>query len=280
MNTPRALSLSNTAGNYIEGDIPGLPQSNSPFSMEAWVKMPQAASAAQSVINYGSRNVGQRRTLFINILGQLCFVGEYNDVVGTTNVRDGQWHHLAITFNGTIMRLYVDGVVDSTGYKTLATFGTNIRIGRAIGDGEEFNGQIDEVRVWNYARTSSDINTFMRRQVPVPQSGLVAYYQFNQGIPEGNNFGIFKIVATVGSNLDIIGLLRTGNTSNFVTYTGPAITQKNCTGLVLVNGYFQVTYLPTYSIFNLTCNVGYVLSGCSGVICQDGQDITLGPCTK
>lgn len=177
------------------------------------------------------------------------------------------------------MYLYVDGVLDATGNKYLATSSTNVRIGRVIdNDGEYFDGYMDEVRVWNYARSSSEINVFKYRQVSASEPGLVAYYQFNQGIPDGDNTGISKIIATVGADLNIVSLSRTGSSSNFVTYTGPnTAPATNCTPYTCLlpsipNGSFSSTNGTNHgSVFTFSCNAGFVLSGQASAVCNYSQ---------
>ena len=44
-----------------------------------------------------------------------------------------------------------------------------------------FNGIIDEVRIWNIARSQNDIQEYMYKQLTGTESGLVAYWQFNEG---------------------------------------------------------------------------------------------------
>ncbi len=60
-----------------------------------------------------------------------------------------------------------------------------------------FNGSIDEVRVWNTARSSEDINNYKSVEVDPASTGLVAYYRLNQGTAGGDNSTItYAIDAT------------------------------------------------------------------------------------
>lgn len=93
----------------------------------------------------------------------------YADGAGTAgvssvnNVNDGAWHHGAAVYDrtGSLLRLYVDGKADNTvtlGAITLTDAG-NLNIGRKLlsGAGDYFNGLIDDVRIYNYARTAEQI---------------------------------------------------------------------------------------------------------------------------
>jgi len=77
---------------------------------------------------------------------------------------DNNWHFATSTYNGTTIRLYVDGkLVNSstgTGTGTIYYSGNAIGIGRdADNSSSYFTGQIDDVRIYNYALTSEQIKT-------------------------------------------------------------------------------------------------------------------------
>jgi hypothetical protein len=92
-----------------------------------------------------------------------------------------QWHHWAGTYDGQIMALYIDGqevsYVNVT--KTLSTYGSELLIGMYWY--EWFLGVMDEVRIWNLARTQLEIQNYMHQELTGSESGLVGYWQFNEG---------------------------------------------------------------------------------------------------
>jgi len=79
----------------------------------------------------------------------------FNNIIGTTNINDGQWHHVMAINNGTNLKIYIDGVLDNSntnGNLINTTFATpNINIGRRSYSGIEgyFSGSIDEVAIWS-----------------------------------------------------------------------------------------------------------------------------------
>lgn len=79
-----------------------------------------------------------------------------------TGVWDGNWHHIAGTYNGSTLRLYVDGSEVGTGKSVTKTIGYNstsagkLYIG-SYGAAYYFTGEIDEVRVWDEALTASQL---------------------------------------------------------------------------------------------------------------------------
>lgn len=135
------------------------------------------------------------------------------------------WHHIAYVGNGTTLSLYVDGQLKSTDGSATSNYGSSadkFNIGAAVWDntGNEFNGIIDEVRVWNVARTQTEIQDNMNTEIdPTTATGLVAYYKFDQGIPTGDNTGLLTLPDLKGNNNGTLANFSLGNgnsTSNFI----------------------------------------------------------------
>ena len=89
------------------------------------------------------------------------------------------------------MKLYVNGVLQvSTNPFTNAPCATNdITTLGTWGDANirHFNGSMDEVRLWNFARTQAAVQADMKHELTGTESGLIAYYNFNQGESGGSN---------------------------------------------------------------------------------------------
>ena len=128
-----------------------------------------------------------------------------------------QWQHIAGTYDGKRMRLYVNGIaIDSFDVATSIT-NTASSINLTIGDHtgtyqRRFQGLIDEVRIWKTCRTSSQIKANMNDEFCSAQTGLRAYYKFNQGKAAGNN-------VSTKNTTDLSGFKNTGTMQNFA-WTG------------------------------------------------------------
>jgi hypothetical protein len=97
----------------------------------------------------------------------------------------GQWTHLAASYDGTTLRFYVNGVLENS-LVTAFTVNTSrpLRIGAGTTETTPnyyFPGVVDEVKIWNYARNVNQINNYKNINLPVPQTGLQSYYQFESG---------------------------------------------------------------------------------------------------
>jgi hypothetical protein len=96
------------------------------------------------------------------------------------NLQSNRWYHAAaVNSNGT-RTLYVNGVVRSiSGTPITVQANTDeLRLGCDYSS-RYFNGQMDEVRIWNVIRSEAEIRDAMHRQLSGSEPGLVAYYNFN-----------------------------------------------------------------------------------------------------
>ena len=83
-----------------------------------------------------------------------------------------------------------------------------------------FLGEIDEVRIWDVARTAEEINTFIEEELVENQEDLLRYFDFNQGTPGADNSGISRVFDysnVVGRHGFLNNFSLTGNSSNFVS---------------------------------------------------------------
>ncbi|MFN5319110.1 MAG: LamG-like jellyroll fold domain-containing protein [Bacteroidia bacterium] len=131
------------------------------------------------------------------------------------------WQHFAMSYNGSMLRLYINGVqVDSlpasgflgeTGGDLMAGFlYFNPTVNYAL------DGQIDEVGLWNRALSNEEIACLYSGAISLTSPGLLACLRFNEGMPAGDNTSITEIVNLVGApNATLSGLALTGESSNY-----------------------------------------------------------------
>lgn len=113
--------------------------------------------------------------------------GSLYDLVGSTNIADGQWHHIAMTSDGTNWKLYVDGVeedsrVTPTGNFTSSSMYEPFTIGKTQYDGGYFNGCVKEVSFWNAVRPDTTIaNDYSRnREFSGSEKNLIGYWKVDE----------------------------------------------------------------------------------------------------
>ncbi|PJA55072.1 MAG: hypothetical protein CO167_00275, partial [Candidatus Marinimicrobia bacterium CG_4_9_14_3_um_filter_48_9] len=198
-NNPKAQATNTTPAPNYALDFDGsndyisvaanasLGMGGSSFTLEMWVKSSSTHSSWVLPLEYGNWTTGTYQfasntstTMKVNFNGSSS--GGASD---TTDWTDDKWHHFAGVFDNTndLLILYYDGVnvaevaeTNAPGSATLPLY-----IGSRGGSSLFYNGQMDEVRVWNVARSEADIQANMCKKLVGSESGLVAYYQMTNG---------------------------------------------------------------------------------------------------
>ena len=101
---------------------------------------------------------------------------------------DGVWHHAAVTYDGTTWNLYLDGNPDGSlavGRPANALNNVVTTVGTALTTTNiaagSFAGVVDEVRIWNVARTAGQILADKNNEITGPTAGLIGRWGLNEG---------------------------------------------------------------------------------------------------
>jgi len=226
-NNPQNALNFDGVNDYVDATATatGLPQGNAPRTMEAWIKTTSTA-AFINILSWGRTATKMRSSMGLRT-NHLAFVSAFYDLDGSIIINDGSWHHVAVSFDGTTMSLYVDGVLDvSSNMSLLNTTDQNLLIGTIAlpYTGEYWDGDIDEVRIWSVARTQTEIQNNMNNGNLSPSTtGLVALYHFDQGTGGGNNSSETTLIDATANNIDgtLINFALTGSGSNWVGSSSP-----------------------------------------------------------
>jgi hypothetical protein len=113
------------------------------------------------------------------------------------NIQANTWYHVAnvCDYNTAIdtiyMTTYVNGVAGTTAafYEPIGRFippSNTLRLGLAgftatTSDATSLKGSLDELRIWDHARTPEQINRYKDKRLRCKETGLVAYYRMNEG---------------------------------------------------------------------------------------------------
>ncbi len=193
--------------------------------------------------------------------------GTFFDI--TSNVLTlNQWQHLALTYDGSVLKLYHNGTLAGSvaANGSLANANVPLHIGKVKFSSDDFylDGKVDEVRFWNTVRTCAEIDHFKDCELAGTETGLVAYYQFNQGFAGGNNTAETSLTATTGPNGTFSGFALNGSTSNFLA-TGGVTTGNACTGNApALTAYYPDTDMDTFgddnatAVYDCVAPMGYV----------------------
>lgn len=207
----RVLNLNGESDFVCVADSPSLHSFTDAITIEAWVK------TASFAPDNGHINCVLRKDL---TAGDEDFLLRFRTIDGgawlemSPGVKVGlvradhdfevdKWYHLAATYNGSTIAAYVNGdrVASETAMGELSIDKADLFIGRGdpeYSSGEFFHGMIDEIRLWNVARSETEIRETMKIRLAGTEKGLVAYWNFDDGtandLTANGNHGLFPLV--------------------------------------------------------------------------------------
>ncbi|MCB2003664.1 MAG: LamG domain-containing protein, partial [Rhodoferax sp.] len=116
------------------------------------------------------------------------FVNQYNTNEVSAALADNTWTHVAGTFDGTTLKLYINGELSaSKDYAaTIDHSSAELRIGSGSGANYPWRGQIDEAQIWNVARSAEDIAATYQNSLQGNEAGLVGYWRMDE--TDGESF--------------------------------------------------------------------------------------------
>lgn len=155
----RYVAIGNGSNSNLAFSTSGLPSGSSAFSLCAWYKA--ITTDNQCIIHLGTRSNLQEVWIAIDSGNGGKVVGcTYTDSEFSTCTRIGGWHHVAITYAGGTsgaFLFYVDGLLESSGTRTMNLGSTYGYIGYLGSVGYYWNGSISDVRIFNRALSASEI---------------------------------------------------------------------------------------------------------------------------
>ena len=196
----------------------------SEITVEAWVKrLGSPGGAIYIVSKYLPNRYGSYSSygLYTGSGGIRFYIGYTSSWIGSPEasaaaVWNGEWHHVAGTFDGSNIKLYLDGVQVDGATSTIQDiyyFGTgNLYIGAYTNSSYlAFSGTIDEVRIWSSALADTQLGDMIPPVIDIttPQNGDI--YLLNQIVPaewsayDGTGTGVASESETVPINTSIVG---------------------------------------------------------------------------
>jgi len=172
----------------------------SAFTLEAWVQPLSSSTALQILQLAGPSGDGLRVTSNGRPRFTATFPGGVIDVTGPASLPLFAWTHVAVSYNGTILRLYVDGIAVATQPASGALAGAlPLWIGRTRGGGSPFKGTLDEIRIWRRALNASEI--LLNRNTPIDAATA---FQVSSIAPTAGAVGVIgtAITATFSRAVD------------------------------------------------------------------------------
>jgi hypothetical protein len=196
---------------------------------------------------------------------------------GTAALGVGVWTHLAATYDGATLRLYVNGVQAGTRALTgpMSVSASPFRIGGNAPWGEYFQGLIDEVRIYNVARTATEIQADMNAPVdPVPPDTTPPTAPTN--LAAAGSIGTATLSWTAATdNVGVTGYnVHRATTSGFTPTVGNRIAQPATPGY-LNTGLTAGTYFYLVTAQDAAGNVSAPSNQASATVTTDSTPPTV-----
>ena len=120
--------------------------------------------------------------------GRLSFTngisGSWEEALSSQIMNTGTWYHVAGVYDGVSQKIYINGelVAENATTGSIGVNTNNLQIGDSPGyPGRLFDGKIEEIRLWSTARTVEEIRENINLPLSGSETGIVSYWQFNEG---------------------------------------------------------------------------------------------------
>jgi parallel beta-helix repeat protein len=157
----------------------------------AWIKVNEFTRNWQAILTKGDSAYRLHRhtnTNYINFACNGLSGGNKtwgSTVWGSTDVNDGEWHHVAGVYDGSMVYLYVDGYLDGleasrNGSGAITINSYDLYIGEnAEKMGRSWNGLVDDARIYNAALTASEVAALVVQSIE-PSIEPVAHWKLDE----------------------------------------------------------------------------------------------------
>ncbi|WP_460676511.1 LamG-like jellyroll fold domain-containing protein [Hymenobacter coalescens] len=184
----QALRLAGTTGLVDFGTTNSNLVLGPQYTQEVWIRPNNGGgSAVYGVLGY-QPGADATRSPYIAVTGN----GRIEAGFGTgtalrrietspSTITDNAWSHVAVTYTGTVLTIYLNGVSVQTGNFTDTPVATPVRyVGTFSGAAPFYTGDIDEVAQWNRALTQQDVRRRRHLVLNGDEADLTSYIQFNE----------------------------------------------------------------------------------------------------
>ncbi len=194
--TLEALINSSNLSNCATSQCRIISKATSPTPEDHYWMLSTTNDGANNVLRFRVKTNGTTTTLVAS--------------VGTLS--ENTWYHVAATYDGNSMKLFLEGTEVGNTPKT-GSLTTNSTAAAWIGGnpptatGHPWQGGIDDVRIWNVARTQAQIQNARTYELLGNEAGLQAYYKFNEGTGQTIN-------DQTGNNNTVLGSTNSTDTND------------------------------------------------------------------
>jgi subtilisin family serine protease/PKD repeat protein len=158
------------------------------ITVETWVNFGALVTgSAQFLLCKGGDRTSGAYRLWQGESAIVFSIGEFWNGWGTSRsvaLITNRWYHMAGSYDGAMMALYLDGTLISSNMVGSISVGNDsplyLSFDDVLGYPYSLLGKMDEVRIWDYARTENEIRSTMYGSLAGNEPGLVGYWNFNE----------------------------------------------------------------------------------------------------
>lgn len=184
------------------------------WTAEAWIRPTNLTGNWNTVL--GQCYYNNLQGFVIAVQNGSVFLDSPTGGVISTSVSNAVWTHIAATYNNGIYAFYKNGLIVGTIAAPFSNSSNPFYLGiRTTNNNsgliDPYQGDIDEVRIWNYARSACEIQQYMNCEITTTATALEANYHFNQGIANS----ILNYLSAPFTLTDATGNGHSGAVTNF-----------------------------------------------------------------
>jgi len=146
---------------------------NGSFTVATWVRNPEVGREGDCLFSWCDRHAlrlaNSYNALFYNRgpYGAMAHLDGHFDMRYRNLPAENEWHHIVVTFDGVLEKVYVDGVLDNVQSMILASAVDRARFIVGASDvGEHFSGYMASLRMYDYALSPKELSKLMKKTRP------------------------------------------------------------------------------------------------------------------
>lgn len=175
---------------FIEfSNRPNLSISGSEVTVQFWIKRDRNSSGTQAVVTNENEIGDSGYGLYLIDGGEEARIeftptsSSLRHVTSSSGIRADEWTHVTAVYNDGSAQIYINGELDAENVnssRSISSSGNNLTIGsNTENNAQFFQGELDELRIWNHRRTNTDIQQDFNQVLWGDEEGLAGYWRFD-----------------------------------------------------------------------------------------------------